>query len=75
MLLIGTSCSLRLARRGGTGVLVVGGLTAGFLFFIFSDLVGAVGLSGRLPTALAAWTPAGVAVLLGITTLLHIEDG
>jgi lipopolysaccharide export system permease protein len=75
MLLIGTSCSLRLVRRGGTGVLVAGGLAAGFLFYIFSDLVAAVGLSGRLPAALAAWTPAGVAVLLGMTTLLHIEDG
>lgn len=75
MLLIGTSCSLRLARRGGTGVLVAGGLVAGFLFYIFSDLIGAVGLSGRLPAALAAWIPAGVAVLLGMTTLLHLEDG
>jgi lipopolysaccharide export system permease protein len=35
----------------------------------------AIGLSGRLPAVLAAWIPAGVAVLLGLTTLLHLEDG
>lgn len=75
MLLIGTSCSLRLVRLGGTGVLVAGGLFVGFLFFILSDLMAAVGLSGRVPTAMAAWAPAGIAVLLGITTLLHLEDG
>jgi len=75
MLLIGTTFSLRLTRRGGTGLLVVGGVLAGFLFYIMSDVVFAVGLSGRLPVILAAWTPAGVAILLGVTTLLHLEDG
>jgi lipopolysaccharide export system permease protein len=75
MLLIGTTFSLRLARRGGTGLLITGGLLAGFAFYILSDVVYAVGLSGRLPPLLAAWTPAGVAILLGVTTLLHLEDG
>ncbi len=75
MLLIGTTFSLRLARRGGTGLLITGGLLAGFAFYILSDVVFAIGLSGRLPPVLAAWTPAGVAILLGVTTLLHLEDG
>jgi lipopolysaccharide export system permease protein len=75
MLLIGTTFSLRLVRRGGTGLLITGGLVTGFVFYILSDVVFAIGLSGRLPVVLAAWTPAGVAVLLGLTTLLHLEDG
>jgi lipopolysaccharide export system permease protein len=75
MLLIGTTSSLRLVRRGGTGLLITGGLVTGFLFYILSDVVFAIGLSGRLPAILAAWIPAGVAVLLGLTTLLHLEDG
>lgn len=75
VLLIGTTFSLRLVRRGGTGLLVTGGLITGFAFYALSDVVMAIGLSGRLPAALAAWTPAGVAVLLGLTTLLHLEDG
>jgi lipopolysaccharide export system permease protein len=75
MLLIGTTSSLRLVRRGGTGLLITAGLATGFLFYVLSDVVFAVGLSGRLPAFLAAWIPAGVAVLLGCTTLLHLEDG
>ena len=75
MLLIGTTSSLRLVRRGGTGLLITAGLVTGFTFYILSDIVFAIGLSGRLPAILAAWIPAGVAVLLGLTTLLHLEDG
>ncbi len=75
MLLIGTTSSLRLVRRGGTGLLITAGLATGFVFYILSDVVFAIGLSGRLPAVLAAWTPAGITVLLGCTTLLHLEDG
>lgn len=75
MLLIGASFSLRLVRRGGTGILIAGGLITGFGFYILSDVIFALGLSGRLPPPMAAWTPAGIAILLGVTTLLHLEDG
>ena len=49
MLLIGVTFSLRLVRRGGTGILVAGGLITGFAFYILSDVIFALGLSGRLP--------------------------
>lgn len=75
MLMIGMTFSLRLVRRGGTGLLGVAGLVTGFAFYIMSDVVFAIGLSGRLPVVLAAWTPAGVAILLAMTTLFHLEDG
>jgi lipopolysaccharide export system permease protein len=75
MLLIGTTSTLRLVRYGGTGLLIAAGLATGFLFYVLSDVVFAIGLSGRLPAIFAAWIPAGVAVLLGLTTLLHLEDG
>jgi lipopolysaccharide export system permease protein len=75
MLLIGATFSLRLVRRGGTGFLVAGGLITGFGFYILSDVIFALGLSGRLPSTMAAWTPACIAILLGVTTLLHLEDG
>jgi len=47
----------------------------GFVLYFFSDVVFALGLSDSIPVALAAWTPSGVATLLGLTTLLHLEDG
>jgi lipopolysaccharide export system permease protein len=73
--LIAATFSLRLTRRGGTGLLVISGALAGFVLFVISDLVLALGLSGKIPPAVAAWAPTGVASLLGLSLLLHLEDG
>ncbi|NJO38375.1 MAG: LPS export ABC transporter permease LptG [Rhizobiales bacterium] len=59
MLLIGVTFSLRLVRQGGNGILIACGLITGFAFYILSDVIFALGLSGRLPPTLAAWTPPG----------------
>lgn len=75
MVLIAATFSLRLTRRGGTGLLLGGGVLAGFLLYFTSDIVFALGLSGGIPVIMAAWTPAGVTALLGIATLMHLEDG
>ena len=75
MVLIAATFSLRLTRRGGTGLLVLGGLFAGFLLYFLTDVVLALGVSGGLPVVLAAWAPAGVFTLLGLAMLLHLEDG
>ena len=75
MVLIAATFSLRLTRRGGTGLLVVGGLLAGFLLFFLTDVVLALGMSGNIPVILSAWAPAGVATLLGLAMLFHLEDG
>lgn len=75
MVLIAATFSLRLTRRGGTGLLVLGGLFAGFLLFFLTDVVLALGMSGNIPVILAAWAPAGVFTLLGLAMLLHLEDG
>ena len=75
MVLIAATFSLRLTRRGGTGLLVMGGLLAGFLLFFLTDVVLALGMSGSIPVILSAWAPAGVFTLLGLAMLLHLEDG
>ena len=74
MVLIAATFSLRFTRRG-TWMLVLGGLLTGFLLYFVSDLVLALGLSGKLPPVLAAWTPAGIFTLLGVAGLFHLEDG
>ena len=74
MVLIAATFSLRFTRRG-TWVLVLGGLLTGFLLYFISDLVLALGLSGKLPPTLAAWTPAGIFTLVGVAGLFHLEDG
>ena len=64
MVLIAATFSLRLTRRGGTGLLITGGILAGFLFFVLSDVVLAFGLSGKIPPVLAAWTAGRLVRLL-----------
>jgi len=75
MILIAATFTLRHLNRGGTTFIIAGGVLAGFVLYFFSDLIFALGLSHSIPTTLAAWSPAGVSTLLGITTLLHLEDG
>lgn len=75
MILIAAIFSLRTSRRGGVALSVSGAVFSGFFLYFTSDLVYALGLSASIPTLLAAWTPAGVSTLLGLTALFHIEDG
>lgn len=75
MVLLAATFSLRLTRRGGTGLLLVAGVFVGFLLYFVTGVVYALGQSGSIPVILAAWTPAGVATMFGSSFLLHLEDG
>ena len=75
MVLIAATFTLRHTRRSGTVFVISGGVLTGFVLYFFSDIVFAFGLSDSIPVTLAAWTPSGVATLLGLAMLLHLEDG
>ena len=75
MVLIAATFSLRLTARVGISILVTGGVLAGFLLYVISDIVLALGLSAKIPPVLAAWTPAGISTLIGLSLLFHLEDG
>lgn len=75
LVLIAATFALRQTRRGGTTWLIMGGILTGFLLHFLSDVVFALGLAANIPIALAAWTPAGVCLLIGASILLHAEDG
>ena len=76
MVLIAATFTLRQSsRRGGATFVISMGVLTGFLLYFFSDVVYALGLSDNIPVTLAAWTPSGVATLLGLGMLLHLEDG
>ena len=75
MVLIAATFSLGAARRGFSGVLIAAGVFAGFLLYVVSDVVLAMGLSGAVPVVLAAWAPAGISTLLGIAAIFQFEDG
>ena len=75
MVLLAAVFSLRLPRRGKTGLLIVAGIVSGFIVHFVTNLVYALGLSGSLPVLLAALTPTIVALMLAAALLLHFEDG
>jgi lipopolysaccharide export system permease protein len=75
MVLMAASFSLRLARLGGLGRVVLLGALAGFGVYFFSNVATALGESGILPVALAAAAPATAAILIGLSLVFHNEDG
>jgi len=75
MVLVAATFSLRMQRRGGATLMIIGGVISGFLLYFLSDVVFALGLSAKLPVTLAAWIPTGVSLIFGISMLLHLEDG
>ncbi len=75
LVLLAANFSLRSQRRGRVGFVILGGVLTGFLLYFVSNLVFALGLSGKIPVILAAWTPASVTLMLGVAVLLHLEDG
>ncbi|MDP2122955.1 MAG: LPS export ABC transporter permease LptG [Parvibaculum sp.] len=75
MVLVAAAFSMRTARFGGVVQVILGGIFSGFLVYFLGDLSLALGLSGILPTLLAAWAPSAVVMLLGLAVLFHLEDG
>lgn len=75
MTLIAATVSMRFARMGQSSVMILGGITAGFLLYVISVLVRAFGNAGLVPPVVAAWIPVIVASFFGITFLLYKEDG
>jgi lipopolysaccharide export system permease protein len=75
MILVAASVSLRFFRFGGVTRLVVGGVAAGFVLYVATQLSEELGSSGIVNASVAAWLPAIVGTLLGALALLHQEDG
>ncbi|MET3589434.1 lipopolysaccharide export system permease protein [Bartonella silvatica] len=75
MTLIAAIVSLNFTRFGQSGMLILSGVLAGFMLYVISVLVQAFGDAGYIPPIIAAWTPVVIALFVGISFLLHKEDG
>ncbi len=75
MVLIAAAVSLRFSRFGGLGRMILGGILAGFVLYVLSQLTRDLGGAGIIPPIIAAWSPGIVATLMGFSILLHREDG
>ena len=54
---------------------VVIGISTGFLFFFITRITYALGISNILPIILSVWIPVAVFIMIGMSIILHIEDG
>ena len=75
MVLLAATCSLRAFRFGGVRSMMIGGLGAGFAFFVLAEISRNLGLAGLASPMIAAWTPILFASFLTLTVLLYQEDG
>jgi lipopolysaccharide export system permease protein len=75
MVFVAASVSLRFFRFGGVTRMVLGGVAAGFLLYVATQVMEDLGGSGLVGPAVAAWFPAVVGSLLGTLALLYQEDG
>lgn len=75
MAILAAAFSLRLARLGGLAGLAGAGVALGFAVFFFNQFAGALGRADIIPLFAAAWAPAVVALLSGLTLLCYTEDG
>lgn len=62
-------------RLGGMTQLAVSGVSLGFVIFFVNQLFGSMGKADLIPSFLAGWTPAVLALLTAMTLLVYTEDG
>jgi lipopolysaccharide export system permease protein len=75
MVLVAAGFTMRHARFGKTGTLVLLAILAGFAIFFLRNFAQVLGENGQIPIALAAWTPPVAATMMALGLLLHLEDG
>lgn len=75
MVLVAAGFTMRHARFGKTGTLVLFAVLSGFAIFFLRNFAQVLGENGQIPVFLAAWSPPVAAVLMALGLLLHLEDG
>jgi lipopolysaccharide export system permease protein len=75
MVLIAATCSLRAFRFGNVQLNALGGIAAGFAFFILAEVSRNFAMAGLTSAMAAAWVPVIIAASLALTVLLYKEDG
>ena len=75
MVMVAAGFTMRHARFGKTGQMVLYALMAGFFMFFLRNFAQVLGENGQIPVMLAAWSPPIATALLALSLLLHLEDG
>jgi lipopolysaccharide export system permease protein len=75
MVLVAAGFTMRHARFGKTGTLVLFAVLSGFAIFFLRNFAQVLGENGQIPVLLAAWAPPVAATMMALGLLLHLEDG
>lgn len=75
MILLAATVSMRPPRSKGTFSMIATGVFIGFIIFFLSSFLQAMGATQQIPVTLAAWAPALISFLLGLSVIMNIEDG
>jgi lipopolysaccharide export system permease protein len=75
MVLIGAAFTMRHARSGHTGLMVLFAILSGFSLYFVRNFALILGENGQLPVLIAAWAPPAAGLLLAFGLILHLEDG
>ncbi len=75
MVFLAAAVSLRFFRFGGVQKMVLGGVAAGFLLYVFGKVTEDLSRAELMHPVAAAWLPAFVGGLTGFVALLYQEDG
>lgn len=72
---LAAAVSLRFFRFGGVQKMILSGILAGFLLYVFSKITDDMTTAGLMHPVAAAWLGVAVAGVVGVTALLYQEDG
>ena len=75
MVLLAAAFSLRFFRFGGVQIMVLGGVSSGFLVYVLSKVTEDLSKAELMHPVAAAWLPALVGGVTGLVALLYQEDG
>lgn len=73
MVVLAGGFTMRHARSGGTGLMVLLALASGLGFFFLRNFALVLGESGQIPVFLSAWSTPVAAMLAALGLLLHME--
>jgi lipopolysaccharide export system permease protein len=74
MVLLAATCTLRPLRQGKQFLFIIPATLMGFSLYFLRDITYAMGQSSTLPVSLAAWSPVAISAMIGLVTLLHLEE-
>lgn len=75
VVLVAAGFTMRPARSGKVGIMVLFALLSGFAIFFLRNFAQILGENGQIPILMAAWAPPVATTLFAVGLLLHLEDG